>query len=289
MDAATLAEINSLESAINDRRPNPSTPGLETRRHALLARHIGFTPRLPLPVLHVIGDSHSIFFGGAEHIRFQKGRRIWTGFFRARYVSSTAELLPVFKVFHVGPATAWQADERGSSTRAREKIDALLRSRDITDAARILLVFGEIDCRCHIPKAVLAGRSIETSVNETVDRFMRLPLRLKAAGHTPSVWLPSLTPVVGDAGNPDDSHALPVIGPQTLRDEITRAYCSRLSEVCKQVGIRSTGVTAPVIEPISACFLDGHHLSQHMMPAALAALIAAGILPLASAAKPSPL
>ena len=289
MDAATLTEINSLENAINDHLPHPPPPTLDMRRQALLARHIGFTPSLPLPVLHVVGDSHSIFFGGAEHIRFRKGRRIWTGFFRARYVSSTVELLPVFKVFHVGPATAWQADERGSSTCSREKIDALLRSRDIPAGARIILVFGEIDCRCHIPKAVLAGRDIETSVNETVDRFMRLPLRLKAAGRTPSVWLPSLTPVVGDAGNPEDSHALPFIGPQALRDEITHAYCARLAKACKQAEIRSTGVTAPAGVPVSACFIDGHHLSQHMMPAALAALMEADILPLASAAKPSPL
>ncbi len=289
MDAATLAEINSLESAIHDRLPLPPSPELEARRQALLARHIGFTPSLPLPVLHVVGDSHSIFFGGAETIRFRKGRRIWTGFFRARYVSSTVELMPVFKVFHVGPATAWQADERGSSTCAREKIDALLRSRDIPAGARILLVFGEIDCRCHIPKAVLAGRGIETSVNETVDRFMRLPLRLKAAGHTPSVWLPSLTPVLGYAGNPNEIDALPVVGPQALRDEITRAYCARLSEACQRAGIRSTGVTAPVNEPIPACFLDGHHLSQHMMPTALTALIQAGILPLESDAAPSPI
>ena len=289
MDADTLSEINSLESAINDCLPHPPSSGLDARRQALLARHIGFTPRLPLPVLQVVGDSHSIFFGGAEHIRFRKGRRIWTGFFRARYVSSTAELLPVFRVFHVGPATAWQANEQGSSTCAREKIDALLRSKDVPAGAHILLVFGEIDCRCHIPKSVLAGRSIETSVNETVDRFMRLPQRLKAAGYTPSVWLPSLTPVVGDAGNPEDSHALPVIGPQSLRNEITRAYCARLLEICKQAGIRSTGVTALDNEPMAACFLDGHHLSQNMMPAALAALMAADILPLASTANPSPL
>ena len=289
MDAALLAEINSLENAINERIPLPPSPGLDARRHDLLARHVGFTPRPPLPVLHVVGDSHSIFFGGAECIRFRKGRRIWIGFFRARYVSLTAELLPVFRVFHVGPATAWQADERGSSTCAREKIDVLLRSRDIPAGSLILLVFGEIDCRCHIPKAVLAGSGIATSVNETVDRFMRLPLRLKAAGHIPSVWLPSLTPVLGDAGNSSEIDALPVIGPQELRDEITRAYCARLSEACQQAGIRSTGVTGPVNEPISACFLDGHHLSQHMMPTALTALIQADILPLESDATPGPI
>jgi len=289
MEAATLTEINSLESAINAHQDRILPPALDERRHGLLARHIGFSPNLPLPVLNVVGDSHSIFFGGAECIRFRKGRRIWTGFFRARYVSSTAELLPVFKVFHVGPATAWQADERGSSTCAREKIDALLRSRDILAGSRILLVFGEIDCRCHIPKAVLAGRSAEASVNETVDRFMRLPKRLKAAGYNPSVWLPSLIPLLGGAGNPEDIHALPVIGPQALRDEITHVYCARLSEACKLEGILSTGVTAPINDPISACFIDGHHLSQHIMPAALGALIDAGILPLASTPKPSPI
>ena len=232
MDAATLAEINSLESALDGCKSRPFPPELEARRVRLLAKYLGVPPILPTPILYVVGDSHSVFFGGAERIAFHKGRRVWTGFFRARYISAVTELLPVFRVFHVGPATAWQADERGSSTRAREKTDALLRSGDIPAGAHILLVFGEIDCRCHIPKAVLAGSSIEVAVSTTVERFMRLPRRLKASGYTPAVWLPTLMPIFGDAGNPDDSHALPVIGPQALRDEISLIYCAKLAETC---------------------------------------------------------
>ena len=276
MDAATLAEINSLKSALDGCKSRPFPPGLETRRVSLLAKYLGSQPIQPLPILHVIGDSHSMFFGGAEHIVFHKGRRVWTGFFRARYISTVTELLPVFRVFHVGPATAWQADERSSSTRAREKIDALLRSNDVPSGARILLVFGEIDCRCHIPKAVLGGSTIEMAVNATVERFMRLPQRLKADGYTPAVWLPTFTPIA----NPTDGYALPVIGPQELRDKIVQTYCAKLAEACTGASIHSTGLTTPPAMDRASCFLDGHHLSQCLMPAALTTLIKADILPL---------
>ena len=276
MDAATLAEINSLGSALDGCKSRPFPPGLEARRVSLLAKYLGSQPILPLPILHVIGDSHSMFFGGAEHIVFHKGRRVWTGFFRARYISTVTELLPVFRVFHVGPATAWQADERGSSTRAREKIDALLRSNDVPSGARILLVFGEIDCRCHIPKAVLDGSTIEAAVASTVERFMRLPQRLKTAGYTPAVWLPTFTPIA----NPNDGHALPVIGPQELRDKIVQTYCAKLAEACTRANIHSSGLTTPPAMDRASCFLDGHHLSQCLMPAALTTLIKADILPL---------
>ena len=289
-----MAELASLEADITARwgqpgadvRPLPSD--LEARRVSLLKKYLGGTPILPTPILYVVGDSHSVFFGGAERIIFNKGRRVWTGFFRARYISAVTELLPVFRVFHVGPATAWQADERGSSTRAREKIDALLRSGDIPVGAGILLVFGEIDCRCHIPKAVLGGSTIEMAVNATVERFMRLPRRLKAAGYTPAVWLTTLMPICGDVGNPDDSHALPIIGPQALRDEISLIYCSKLAEACHHVSIRSVGVPRPPDNIRSTCFLDGHHLSQRMMPEVLSTLVKANILPLAFAPTPRP-
>jgi len=291
MPAIDLKEIQTLEADLLQAIGTPSARPpvvptlLDARRHALLALHLGFTPAAS-PLLHVVGDSHAAFFAGSEGLRFHKGRRVWTGFFRIRYVSAFTELLPVFRVFHVGPATAWQVEEPGSSTRAQEKIRTLLRSGDLPPAARVLLVFGEIDCRCHIPKAVLAGASVASATAATVDRFMRLPRRLKAAGCEPSVWLPSLVPQFGDVITPSDVDPLPVVGPQALRDEITAVYCDTLRAACTAEGVRATGLTPPAADRLADCFLDGHHLSQRQMPAAL---VQAGILPLASAPGTPPI
>ena len=294
--AVDLEEIRSLEADLLQATGNPTAravafpAALNARRHALLARHLGFTPAAPLPLLHVLGDSHAAFFAGAEGLHFHKGRRVWTGFLRARYVSAFTELLPVFRVFHVGPATAWQVDEPGSSTRAHEKIRTLLRSGDLPQAARVLLVFGEIDCRCHIPKAVLGGTSIKQAVTATVDRFMRLPRRLKTLNRAPAVWLPSLAPQFGDATDNSANQPLPIIGSQSLRDEITATYCETLRAACAAEGIHATGIAPPPVgEGLAECFLDVNHLSQRVMPAALAALVQAGILPLASKPGTTPI
>ena len=287
--AVNLDELAELEAAIiaqagpPNARPQHLPASLEARRVALLASHLGYFPKPQLPLLHVVGDSHTAFFAGAERISFHKGRRVWTGFLRARYISAFTELLPVFRVFHVGPATAWQAHEPGSSTRAQEKIHRLLQCGDIPKASHLLLVFGEIDCRCQIPKTVLAGTSIEKATAATVERFMRLPGYLKKAGCTPSVWLPSLQPIASESNPALKNHPLPVIGPQSLRDEITVAYCARLKDACTAKGIRTSGLTPPPAIDRTSCFLDNHHLSQRMMPTALAALVQADILPLATA------
>jgi hypothetical protein len=283
-----LDEIRNLETALRDAAGAPGAraqvfpPELEKRRHALLARHLGFTPARQKAPLYVIGDSHAVFFAGAESIRFTKGRRVWTGFFRARYVSAFTELLPVFRVFHVGPATAWQVDEPASSTRAMEKISTLLRCGDVPRGSSVLLVFGEIDCRCHIPKAVLGGASVAAATNATIERFMRLPRRLQALGYTPSIWLPSLQPNQ-EGGTSDEKQPLPFVGPQSLRSEINTAYCDRLLTLCTAEGIRAAGLSPSYAGDPVKSFIDGHHLSQNMMPAALITLVQAGILPLASA------
>lgn len=289
-----LQEIRDLEQAILTRcgppgaRPRALPADLEARRQALLASHLGFSPARPLPLLHVVGDSHTAFFAGTEGIRFHTGRRVFTGFFRARYVSAFTELLPVFRVFHLGPATAWQAAQSGSSTRAREKLDALLSKSDIPRGAMVLLVFGEIDCRCHMPRAVLGGKTIPLAVEETIARFLRVADHVRAAGRVPAIWLPALVPQLPPSENPENA-PLPVIGPQSLREEITARYCEQLAHAADDAGILCTGLPASPqgsVPPVE-WFWDGHHLSQHAMPPALAALRQAGILALAPARAPA--
>ncbi|CAM2857288.1 hypothetical protein [Rariglobus hedericola] len=278
MDAATLAEINSLESALNGCKRHPLPPDLEARRHALLARHLGYEPRRPLPIVYVIGDSHSAFFAGAESCRFKKGRGIFTGFFRRRYVGAFTELLPVFRVFHVGPGTAWKADDHGSSTRSREKIDALIR-HDIPKGATILVAFGEIDCRCHIPRAVLAGQSIEQAVDATLARFMRLVDRLSSLGFRMAVWGP---PAVGllKEGKPDEP--FPATGTYELRLQVTHAYCEALARACAQRHVPCVCLAGTYHDwnerPDRRNFLDNAHVSQNLMPLALRLLTAANVL-----------
>lgn len=288
VSAAQLQQIATLEADILARlgkpaaRPQQLPADLEERRLELFSQHLGFRPQTPVPLLHVLGDSHAAFFSGTEGLKFHSGRRLFTGFFRRRYVSAFTELLPVFRVFHTGASTAWSADRYRSASWTREKIDVLFR-KDIPSRAAVLLVYGEIDCRWHIPKAVLGGKAVPTAVGETVARFMTLPQRLARAGYDVTVWQPpSVT--VAEPTPPEVRHPFPTSGSQQLRLDITSEYCAQLTAACQRDNIRCTGSVGKYHswnEPAAAeCFLDFCHLSQRMMPLTLRILIESGALPL---------
>jgi hypothetical protein len=281
MKSDILNKLRSLEDDLRDyvERSRPLPIVLEERRLNILTTHLGYNPATPCPVVYVVGDSHSAFFSGAETLIFHKVYRVFTGFFRVTHINVCTELLPVFRVFHLGAATAWQAASKGSSERAYEKLNVLLRKKVIPKGATILLVFGEIDIRCHIPKAILSGKkSMEEAVNATVDRFLKLPIDLKKRGYLPAIWLPSLNAKRQPTEDIENTASLPAIGPQSLRDEITRLYCNILKEKASACGLKTSGLSTDVSVPEEDRYLDSVHLSQNLMPKALEVLIADGIL-----------
>jgi len=272
---ATLADAIRVRLR---RAPRDTLARWDAPRRALLARHLGFEPAAPIPVVHVIGDSHVLFFCGTPGLSKVRFRRF--GLFKPDYLSRGVELLPCFRVFHLGPATAWQAFEFRSTTRSREKLESLLR-RDVAHDQPVLLSYGEIDCRCHIPRAVLAGAPIAQAVERTVTRFMRLPLDLQARGFRGAVWGPPAV-TAQTAEDKDPHHPLPEVGPLALRLEITRAYVGQLQAQCARAGIPCVCLAerflAGAHSMMAESQIDGCHLSQGMMPVALELLQQAGVL-----------
>jgi hypothetical protein len=285
LDATTLGEIESLTRDLDPlvtrrpRRPSDDYAEFAERRHALLARHLGFAPTRPVEPLHVIGDSNTMFFAGAEHLRFVRYCRL--GVVRPRWINRGLDLLPCFRTYHVGPSTTWKAPEKGSSTRAREKIELLLR-RHLPAGARVMLSFGEIDCRMHMPKAALAGRKIASLVSATAEKYIALPRFVRDLGFRTSLWhIPQIIP--RDENDPEAT--LPSIGPIELRNEITYAMIEAQREVARREGfpfVALAGTFHPREERMPQwCFHDGVHLSQVLMPHSLRMLREAGILDLA--------
>jgi hypothetical protein len=280
---SVLADMNvtitALAADMKLARENKSVAALaalEERRHQLLAQHLGFEPQRPSAPVYVVGDSHTLFFSGENGMTQVKHRRV--GFWRPRHITRGLDLLPCFETRHLGPTTAWRAFDYGSSTRAREKIDALVRS-EWRPGTRVLLSFGEIDCRCHIPKTALEGKPFERAVRETVERFFRLVMHLLSRELNVAVWGPAMVTIADQAfpGNP-----LPTVGPFALRAEVVRAYCQELKQSCDAKNVSCVCLAGTYhdwqhpAEP--DCFLDGCHLSQKRMAQALSALKAAGIV-----------
>ncbi len=278
---ATLAEVLALADLLDPlltRKPRSAATSLDGRRRALLESHLGRPLARPPEPLTCLGDSNTMFFAGAERLRFIRYRR--SGFWKPHWINRGLDLLPCFRVFHVGPATAWKAGDPGSSTRSREKIEILLR-KDLRPGSPVLLSFGEIDCRIHMAKAVLAGGRIDEVVEKTAAKFVRLPQAIAARGFRPVVWGP---PQIIPKDQALSSPTFPFLGPWELRRDITYAYIASLREHCAKAGIPFVALAGlyhpPERKADKALFHDGTHLSQRLMPLALTELQKAGVLEL---------
>ena len=280
LDDTTRAQIETLTSkaqALLDRNRFDTLDALAEQRHALLARHLGFTPIRPVPVVTVVGDSHALFFAGTEGLYKVRYRHV--GLFRPEYATRGVELLPCFRVFSVGPSTAWQAFEYGSGNRGREKLELLLRKGDLDRRVPLLLSYGEIDCRCHIPRVVQAGTPMAKAVENTIHRFLRLPQYLRAQGFNVAIWGPAcVTSRQTEAGHP-----LPVVGPYNLRRDIMRTYVQTLEKLAADESFPCAclaGAHHAWEEEAPAAHLlnDGFHLSQAVMPMTLARLQQNGVM-----------
>jgi hypothetical protein len=102
--------------------------------------------------IHVIGDSHATTFSG----------------------------YPGFTVHWIGPATAYNLIEDNSTTKSKAIIFGLLHNIDKRD--KILVVFGENDCRIQVYNAYMTDKQvkpIEDYVKATVSRYGKFLKLLK--------------------------------------------------------------------------------------------------------------
>lgn len=279
LQSDTLAEIQALAcdlEAYLKRHPKATETPFDPRRLALYQKHLGRALPPPPRPLACIGDSHTMFFAGAENLKFLRYRR--SGLLRPQWINRGLDLLPCFRVFHLGPATAWKAGDPGSSTRAKEKFDIILK-KDLRPATTVMLCFGEIDCRVHMPRAVLAGRSIDQAARDTAVKFCRFAQLIAARGMKPVVWGPAQIVPEDESQGPT---TFPFVGPWELRRDVTVAYTAQLRCQCEEAGIPMVSILG-LYEDVSRktpadYFIDGAHLSQRVMPLALAELKKAGIL-----------
>ena len=94
-----------------------------------------------------------------------------------------------FRTYRLGPVLAYRLPDLGTSSRGREKLLATLAYGPVPPRGTVMLCFGEIDCRYHLPRQVeLQGRDAEEVVSECVDRYARVVLEVQAMGFTTCVW-----------------------------------------------------------------------------------------------------
>ena len=105
-------------------------------------------------MIHCIGDSHSAVFSGEE-----KMQPTWP--------EPASNLLPYFKSYRIGPATAYQIANK------QPIIESLINSVNLGPDDKLMFCFGEVDIRAHLIKqSKLQDRPVIDLVVECVDRYI---------------------------------------------------------------------------------------------------------------------
>ena len=171
--------------------------------------------------IFVIGDSHVGFFTGYEYLNLSP---LIDGYER---INGCSERIEAFKVFHLGPALAYNLNKYGTKTAAREKVEELIQmgllpSKD----ACILFAFGEIDIRVHVVKeAKRNSKSVKEVIDAVVNNYLEFA-RLFSKNNKVILW----GPIASGYG---DDKQYPTYGSMNERNKATEYFNNKLDEVCK--------------------------------------------------------
>ena len=171
------------------------------------------------PRYFVIGDSHSLFFAGAEKI-----------------LDTHAEVKNAHagvRVVHVGSGLASSLIKPNARNLSREKIFKALPEVRECGNVPVVMVFGEMDCRFHIRQRAqamgkdnLAGWAESAQI--TALRYISFIMEMKLAGFRPVVYAPPCS-----TPRPADMHEYFTIGTTMERNWLTVQFTGMLRELCR--------------------------------------------------------
>lgn len=163
-------------------------------------------------MIHVIGDSHCCVWvcnGILLHYPYVR-------------VSPCGR----FSGYHIGPHLAWTLPDRFA-----QNMEILTKHAHSGD--KVVLVHGEIDCRCHIVKQARERHvAIQTVARACAERYVQGAAVLQQASGL-KMWI--CTP---EAQTPADlGGAYPTVGTHAERQHATMAFVGGLVDFCPPVGI----------------------------------------------------
>ncbi len=216
-----------------------------------------------VPIVYCIGDSHVCFFSGRDVIH-------------PDWPDESNDRLPWFKTYRLGSVLSYNLPRTGTQTRGRERLFEVLDSK-VPPGARVLLSFGEIDCRAHLVKqSRLKGLPIETVVELCLDEYFKVVREVSARGFQVIVYnvVPSRLSASG-GGAVKGVDPFVTTGTWRERNHATRLFNEGARRRCADCGVRCLENFPHLIDAqgktIQWYFWDSIHLSQRAMPATLQA------------------
>lgn len=210
--------------------------------------------------IYCIGDSHVSFFGGENRIQ-----DCWP--------SASRNLLPYFTVFRLGPVLAYNLCQLRTTTQGRERLFQVLnhvpRNRFWKPKTRVLLSFGEIDCRAHVLKhADLSQRTVSSVVRECVERYFGVILEIKELGYETLIWNAIPSSLVEFP-----TEEFPTYRTCKERNKATGLFNKMLADLCTTNAIPFVSIFDDLIDENGLTrteyYFDHFHLSQRAMPLTL--------------------
>lgn len=196
--------------------------------------------------IHCIGDSHTSFFSGQSAMQ-------------PRWPDRSLDVWPFFRTYRIGPALAYNLCSTGTKSKGRERLFDVLR-RKIHVGERVLLCFGEIDCRAHlIRQSVTRGIPVADLAAECVARYFQVVREVRSLNYQVMIWnvIPPTITTCLDC-------EFPVAGTFDERMAVTRVFNGLLLSHCEQEGIPFVSIFDSILNeagiPDQRFFVDGIHL-----------------------------
>jgi hypothetical protein len=207
-------------------------------------------------LIYCIGDSHASFFSGLDGMQ-------------PAWPAPAENALPFFRVIRLGPVLAYSLSHYRSKSLGRENIFKAIRK--IPVQSKVLLCFGEIDCRNHILRqAELQKRDIESVVAECVRRYTSVAAELKDMGYEIILWgVPA-----SSSDNSPQTKEFPTYGNCINRNRATMIFNKFLADWCAANEAKFISIFDELIDDRGQTktdiYADQIHLSQKAMPLAIA-------------------
>lgn len=277
MGEGQVAVIGTLaEGRPSNERQRHVREAVGAVRRALIALVLGATATIapaiirvrtrkrttPLRVVHVIGDSHVSLFSGRDEMV-------------GAWPRPSRDLHPRFRTYRLGPALAYRLPDARTTSRGRERLLTVLAFGGIPRAATVLLSFGEIDCRYHLPRVIeCTGRPAEEVVRECVSRYASVVREVRDLGFDTLVW--GVIPALEQDPSGEDAE-YPHWGTAEKRNDVIRRFNDLLSRELSGDGIPVVSVFDRLIGtdgtlPDARWYMDRVHLSSAALPVAIEAL-----------------
>ena len=172
--------------------------------------------------IYVLGDSHSYFWSGNEDI--------YNKHF-LNDIGTSRNLISFIDIFYLGPALAFNASKKDSTTKVLEKTLFLTQNNIIPAKSTIMLSLGEIDCRVHVIKqAEKQNKQVNEVIDEILNNYFKYIEILKSKKYKIICFAPIASQKDECIINPE----LPRYGSEEQRNKLTKIFHEKLKEKCTQ-------------------------------------------------------